>query len=43
MFKKLLTGAVQLQGGQIGFNKDSQFNIFVQDGDLYFYRSVEHN
>tara|TARA_Y100000004_G_scaffold47645_1_gene52428 strand:+ start:11501 stop:12646 length:1146 start_codon:yes stop_codon:yes gene_type:complete len=34
------TGAVQLQGGQIGFNKDSQFNIFVQDGDLYFYRSV---
>ena len=34
------TGAVQLQGGQIGFNKDSQFNIFVQDGDLYFYRNV---
>tara|TARA_Y100000356_G_C11201652_1_gene258058 strand:- start:365 stop:886 length:522 start_codon:yes stop_codon:yes gene_type:complete len=33
-------GAVQLQGGQIGFNKDSQFNIFVQDGDLYFYRNV---
>jgi len=34
------TGQVQLQGGQIGFNKDSQFNIFVQDGDLYFYRNV---
>ena len=34
------SGAVQLQGGQMGFNKDSQFNIFVQDGDLYFYRSV---
>ena len=34
------TGAVQLQGGHIGFNKDSQFNIFVQDGDLYFYRNV---
>jgi len=35
------TGAVELRGGQIGFNKDSQFNVFVQDGDLYFYRNVQ--
>jgi len=31
---------VRLQGAEIGFNKDSQYNIFVQDGDLYFYRNV---
>ena len=35
------TGAVDLRGAQIGFNKDSQFNVFVQDGDLYFYRNVQ--
>ena len=35
------TGAVELRGAQIGFNKDSQFNVFVQDGDLYFYRNVQ--
>jgi hypothetical protein len=29
-----------LKGAQIGFNKDSQYNIFVQDGDLYFYRNI---
>lgn len=34
-------GSVDLRGAQIGFNKDSQFNVFVQDGDLYFYRNVQ--
>ena len=29
-----------LKGATIGFNKDSQYNIFEQDGDLVFYRSV---
>ena len=33
-------GTVTLKGAVFGFNKDSQFNIFVQDGDLYFYRNV---
>ena len=33
-------GTVSLKGAALGFNKDSQYNIFVQDGDLYFYRSV---
>ena len=34
------TGAIQLSGAVIGFNKDSQYNVFVQDGDLYLYRNV---
>ena len=29
-----------LKGATVGFNKDSQYNIFEQDGDLVFYRSV---
>ena len=29
-----------LKGAVVGFNKDSQYNIFEQDGDLVFYRSV---
>ena len=29
-----------LKGAQIGFNKDSQFNVFEQDGNLVFFRSV---
>ena len=33
-------GTVTLKGAVMGFNKDSQYNVFVQDGDLYFYRNV---
>lgn len=33
-------GTVQLQGATFGFNKDSQFNIFEEDGNLVFYREV---
>ena len=29
-----------LKGAQVGFNKDSQFNVFEQDGNLVFFRSV---
>jgi hypothetical protein len=38
--KKGGTGDFDLQGAVIGFNKDSQYNVFVQDGDLYLYRNV---
>ena len=38
--KKGGTGEFDLQGAVIGFNKDSQYNVFVQDGDLYLYRNV---
>lgn len=31
---------VNLRGAVLGFNKDSQYNVFVQDGDIYFYRNV---
>ena len=34
------SGAFKLDGATIGFNKDSQFNIFEQDGDIVFYRNV---
>ncbi len=34
------SGTVQLQGATFGFNKDSQFNIFEEDGNLVFYREV---
>lgn len=34
------TGEYDLKGATLGFNKDSQFNIFVEDGDLYLYRNV---
>ena len=30
----------QLRGATVGFNKDSQYNIFEQDGDLVFFRDV---
>ena len=30
----------RLKGAQVGFNKDSQFNVFEQDGNLVFYRNV---
>ena len=30
----------RLKGAQVGFNKDSQFNVFEQDGNLVFFRSV---
>ena len=29
-----------MRGASVGFNKDSQFNIFEQDGDIVFYRNV---
>ena len=29
-----------LKGASVGFNKDSQFNVFEQDGNLVFFRSV---
>ena len=33
-------GDFDIRGASIGFNKDSQYNVFVQDGDLYLYRNV---
>ena len=33
-------GSFNLDGATGGFNKDSQYNIFEQDGDLVFFRSV---
>lgn len=33
-------GQFNVKGAVQGFNKDSQFNVFVQDGDLYLYRDV---
>ena len=29
-----------LQGANVGFNKDSQYNVFEQDGNLVFFRNV---
>ena len=34
------SGPIKLNGAVFGFNKDSQFNIFEQDGDIVFYRNV---
>jgi len=34
------TGDVQLVGAALGFNKDSQYNVFQRDGDLVFFRHV---
>ena len=31
---------VQLEGAVLGFNKDSQYNVFQRDGDLVFFRDV---
>ena len=33
-------GGFALKGATVGFNKDSQYNVFEQDGDLVFFRSV---
>ena len=33
-------GGFRLKGASLGFNKDSQFNVFEQDGNLVFFRSV---
>ena len=35
-----VTGGIRLDGAVFGFNKDSQFNIFEEDGRLVFYREV---
>ena len=35
-----VSGAFRLDGAIAGFNKDSQYNIFEEDGDIVFYRSV---
>ena len=35
-----VSGAFRLDGAIAGFNKDSQYNIFEEDGDVVFYRSV---
>ncbi len=34
------TGEVELLGASLGFNKDSQYNVFQRDGDLVFFRNV---
>jgi hypothetical protein len=31
---------VELKGAVLGFNEDSQYNVYEQDGKIYFYRSV---
>ena len=31
---------IELKGAVLGFNQDSQFNIYESDGKIYFYRSV---
>ena len=33
-------GQFTLKNAEVGFNKDSQYNIFEQDGDVIFYRNV---
>ena len=38
--KQATTGGVNLQGAVFGFNKDSQYNIFEEDGKLVFFRDV---
>lgn len=34
------SGTFVLKNAQVGFNKDSQYNVFEQDGDVIFYRDV---
>ena len=34
------TGQFDLKGATVGFNKDSQYNVFEQDGDIIFFRNV---
>ena len=38
--QQVSTGQFRLSGATVGFNKDSQYNIFEQDGDVVFYRTV---
>ena len=38
--KQTGSGVFQVEGAILGFKKDSQYNVFVQDGDLYLYRNV---
>ena len=38
--KQATTRGVNLQGAAFGFNKDSQYNIFEEDGRLVFFRDV---
>ena len=33
-------GELRLTGAAVGFNKDSQYNVFQQDSDVIFYRDV---
>jgi hypothetical protein len=33
-------GAINLKNATVGFNTDSQYNVFPQDGDVVFYRNV---
>ncbi len=33
-------GAFTIKGASVGFNKDSQYNVFEQDGDVVFLRDV---
>ena len=33
-------GSIALKGAAVGFNTDSQYNIFNQDGNVVFYRNV---
>lgn len=33
-------GAINLKNATVGFNTDSQYNVFAQDGDVVFYRNV---
>ena len=35
------TGGLNLKGATIGFNKDSQYNVFVQDDRVIFFRDVQ--
>ena len=34
------TGGLNLKGATIGFNKDSQYNVFVEDDRIIFFRDV---
>ena len=38
--QQVAQGQFRLAGADVGFNKESQYNIFEQDGDVVFFRSV---
>ena len=38
--QQVAQGQFRLTGADVGFNKESQYNIFEQDGDVVFFRSV---